>query len=261
MSKTNTGQPTKARNSSDSQDAHKNEGANSKLYTPTAQERALVEKFYEDQKRETPSPIMRAQKEESGNISLRSDHKDSTVAYALLAKALGTTEVEFISGMLSQLGSATTGKGQEVNEDGLNFVLSVLAGVAPRDRVEAMLAAQMAVVHLATMTFTRRLAHIETTQQQDSAQNALNKLMRTFTSQVETLKRYRSTAQQTVKVEHVHVHEGGQAIVGNVQTPGGAVSKRKDQTHAQIAHAPEPEMRGTLAEEREAVPQRSDEKR
>src|SRR5262245_7016680 len=40
--------------------------------------------------------------------------------------------------------------------------------------------------------------------------------MRTFTNQIETLKRYRSGAQQTVKVEHVY--EGGQAIVGNVQT-------------------------------------------
>lgn len=97
---------------------------------------------------------MRAQKEESGNISLRSEHKDATIAYALLAKALGTTEVEFISGMLSQLGNATTGKGQEFNEEGLNFVLSVLAGVSPRDRIEAMLAAQMGVVHLATMTLT-----------------------------------------------------------------------------------------------------------
>jgi hypothetical protein len=53
------------------------------------------------------------------------------------------------------------------------------------DRVEAMLAAQMALVHLTTMTFIRRLAHVETIQQQDSAQNALNKLMRTFTNQMD----------------------------------------------------------------------------
>src|SRR4029434_462466 len=108
----------------------------------------------------------------------------------------------------------------------------VLAGVAPRDRLEAMLAGQMAFVHLATMTFTRRLANVETIPQQDSSQNTLNKLMRTFTNQMETLKRYRSGAQQTVKVEHVHVHEGGQAIVGNVRTGGGA-QKPEGQAHAQ----------------------------
>jgi hypothetical protein len=84
--------------------------------------------------------------------------------------------------------------------------------------------------------------------------------MRTFTNQVETLKRYRSGAQQTVKVEHVHVHEGGQAIVGNVETGGGA-AKPNDQAHAQITLAPESEMRRPLAEEREAVPERSNEER
>jgi hypothetical protein len=50
-----------------------------------------------------------------------------------------------------------------------------------------------------------------------------------FTNQMETLKRYWSNAQQTVKIEHVHVHEGGKAIVGNVETGGGA-SKFKDQS-------------------------------
>ncbi|MGV6803932.1 MAG: hypothetical protein ACWA49_06980, partial [Ruegeria sp.] len=62
--------------------------------------------------------------------------------------------------------------------------------------------------------------------QQDSAERALNKLARTFTSQVETLKKYRSKADQTVRVERVEVKEGGQAIVGNVQN-GGAVGLQK----------------------------------
>jgi hypothetical protein len=258
MSKATTSQPSKAKNSPNIQDAGQNEAAATKPHTPTAQELLLVENFLAGQKEETPSPKIKAEKQENGTIGIRSQHKDGTVAYALLAKALGTSDAEFINGLLTQLASATTGRGQEVNEDGLNFVLSVLAGVAPRDRVEAMVAAQMAVVHLATMTFTRRLAHTETIQQQDSAQNALNKLMRTFTNQIETLKRYRSNAQQTVKVEHVHVHEGGQAIVGNVETGGGA-QKTVEQAHAQITHAPESPMRSPLAEEREAVPQRSNE--
>jgi hypothetical protein len=110
------------------------------------------------------------------------------------------------------------------------------------------------------VTFTRRLADTETIQQQDNAQNALNKLMRTFTNQVEKLKRYRSNAQQTVKVEHVHVHGGGQAIVGNSEAGGGA-TKSEVQAHAQIAHASESPMRSALTEERQAVPVTSNEER
>jgi len=37
---------------------------------------------------------------------------------------------------------------------------------------------------------------------------------------VEALKRYRSRGDQTVRVEHVTVNEGGQAIVGNVRHGG-----------------------------------------
>jgi hypothetical protein len=72
-----------------------------------------------------------------------------------------------------------------------------------------MLAAQMAATHNAIMTFARRLNHADTIPQQDSAERAFNKLARTFTAQVEALKRYRSASEQTVRVEHVTVNEGG----------------------------------------------------
>ena len=45
-----------------------------------------------------------------------------------------------------------------------------------------MLAAQMAAVHVATMTFARRLNHFETIPQQDSTERDLNKLAWTFTT-------------------------------------------------------------------------------
>ena len=61
--------------------------------------------------------------------------------------------------------------------------------------------------------------------QQDSAERTFNKLARTFTTQVAALKNYRTGGQQKMTVEHVHVHEGGQAIVGNVQGGGGIARK------------------------------------
>ncbi len=72
-------------------------------------------------------------------------------------------------------------KGRKPREEDANFMLSVMCGLEPKDQVEAMLAAQMAAVHMATMTFARRLANVETIPQQDSAERALNKLARTFT--------------------------------------------------------------------------------
>jgi hypothetical protein len=70
----------------------------------------------------------------------------------------------------------------------------------------------------ATMVFARRLNHVDNVPQQDSASRAFNQLARTFAAQVEAIKRHRNGGNQNVTVKHVHVHEGGQAIVGDVHT-------------------------------------------
>ena len=134
-------------------------------------------------------------------------------------------------------------------------MLAVVKGIEPRDQVEAMLAAQMAAVHMASMTFARRLAHVENIPQQDSASNAFNKLTRTFAAQMSALKDYRSRGEQKMTVQHVHVAEGGQAIVGNVNAPAEGVGARKKpevQPHG-LAYAPGVEMPRQIEENREAV--------
>ena len=72
-----------------------------------------------------------------------------------------------------------------------------------------------------------------------------NKLSRSFATLLEALNRHRGKGQQKVTVEHVHVHSGGQAVVGMVQTPGGGDGAKSEvQPHArQLAHAPQPAMR------------------
>ena len=79
-----------------------------------------------------------------------------------------------------------------------------------------MLATQMAAIHNATMQMASRLATVNGLPQAEAAERGLNKLARTFTLQLEALKRLHSGGEQKVRVEHVHVHEGGQAIVGHV---------------------------------------------
>lgn len=71
--------------------------------------------------------------------------------------------------------------------------------------------------------------------------NQANKLSRTYSTLLEALNRHRGKGQQKVTVEHVHVHSGGQAVVGVVGTPGGDISKSEVQPHEkQITHAPQP---------------------
>jgi hypothetical protein len=82
---------------------------------------------------------------------------------------------------------------------------------------------------MATMTQARRLQGSGTLEQMDLNERALNKLARTFATQIEALKRYRSKGEQRVIVKHLTVNEGGQAIVGNVAhqgRTGGVDAKR-----------------------------------
>jgi hypothetical protein len=90
--------------------------------------------------------------------------------------------------------------------------------------------------------------------------NQANKLSRTYATLLDTLNRHRGKGQQKVTVEHVHVHEGGQAIVGNVESRGGGfASKAKEQPHA-LAHAPSATMPSADAP-RQPVPVAREEER
>jgi hypothetical protein len=187
--------------------------------------------------------------------AVKIDHPDPVFGHLALLKAVGSTDSDFLEGLKKQLVNAGS-HGSAADEDGINFMLAVVKGIEPRDQVEAMLAAQMAAVHVASMTFARRLAHVDNIPQQDSAERAFNKLARTFAAQMSALKEYRSKGEQKMTVQHVHVAEGGQAIVGNVNAPTegvGARKKSEGQPHA-LGYAPGAAMSRQIEAERATVP-------
>ena len=152
--------------------------------------------------------------------------------------ALATADEDFLNGIVDQIASASA-HGQDI-ERGLNFMLSVIKGIEPRDQLEAMLAAQMAAVHVATMTFARDLAPVNI--------SGFNKLTRTFAMQMEALKRYRSGAEQKVTLQHVSVAEGGQAIIGNIThapRKNGQEQTAQEQTAQEKAATPPPTLPNT----------------
>jgi len=101
------------------------------------------------------------------------------------------------------------------------FTVSIVADIKPRDAVERMLAIQMAVTHVAMIRSGRWLAGAETIPQVQAHYSGFNKLARTYAAQVEALRKHRNGGAQTVRIEHVTIEAGAQAVVGNVQTGGG----------------------------------------
>jgi len=103
-----------------------------------------------------------------------------------------------------------------------NAVVAALHDIAPSGALEGMLAAQLVAAHMATMDC---YAHLTKTGERPTHEyhlNQVNKLSRTYVALLDALNRHQGkTGQQKVTVEHVHVHQGGQAIVGHVEQPGG----------------------------------------
>jgi hypothetical protein len=134
--------------------------------------------------------------------------------------------------------------------------VDALIGIAPRDEFEGMIAAQLIACHNASMECYRR-AMIGEQSFEGRRENLsqANKLSRTYAALLDALNRHRGKGQQKVTVEHVHVHSGGQAIVGTVERLPPTNSSRSENQHdaRQITHAPEPAMRSPDAE-REPVP-------
>lgn len=125
--------------------------------------------------------------------------------------------------------------------------IAALGGIGPRDELEGMMAAQLIAAHNATMECYRRAMLAEQTfEGRREALNQANKLSRTYAILVDALNKHRGKGQQKVMVEHVHVHAGGQAIVGTIeQKGGGGRSNLEEQPHAQqITYALEPTLWG-----------------
>jgi hypothetical protein len=206
------------------------------VYEPTPQERVALEANAVRKAKRPPAPRLAVKRTDSID-AVRLEHADVVVGFDLLKEALGTADKDFLAGVLGQLITATT-EGGKADERGLNFMLSIIKDVAPKDQLETLLAVQMAAVHVATMTFAKRLASVETLLQQDSAERAFNKLTRTFTVQLEALKRYGTGGEQRLTVTHLTVNDGGQAIVGSVQTEGGRPRQKvEEQPHA-VTYSP-----------------------
>src|SRR5436853_769959 len=115
----------------------------------------------------------------------------------------------------------------------LSAAVAALMGIAPKDELEGMMGAQLIAAHSAAMECYRRaMSGEQTFEGHRENLTQANKLSRTYAVLLDALNRHRGKGQQKVTVEHVHVHSGGQAVVGMVETPGGGDrGKSKDQPH------------------------------
>jgi hypothetical protein len=108
-------------------------------------------------------------------------------------------------------------------------------GRKPKDEIEAMLAAHMAVANIVLLELVARTRGAVAGHRYEGdgikrlnvLGNLTTKFMRTYTMQVEALVRKRRKGEQKISVKHVHVYAGGQAVVGSLSHREGRGYRKK----------------------------------
>jgi hypothetical protein len=180
--------------------------------------------------------------------TLPEEQGDAAERQAGILKCFGGSQADtWNAALANQLVAALWRKPEGTARDNqVKGAVGGLAGISPQDEMEGMLAVQMIAAHSAAMECYRRaMIPEQSTDGRAENLNHANKLSRTYSTLLEALNRHRGKGQQKVTVEHVHVHAGGQAIVGHIERGAGVDEKSERQPHAQqqIAHASEPPVR------------------
>jgi hypothetical protein len=141
--------------------------------------------------------------------------------------ATGIKNCDVADRIVCQVGESLLCSSPQTANSRLIKAIGTLSEVGPQNGTEAMLSTQMIAAHEAAMHFTKlgaaqtRLEAIEVCARQAA------RFMCVFNEQLEAMQKLKGkTGQQKVTVEHVHVNEGGQAIVGALIVPGGGDEPR-----------------------------------
>lgn len=150
-------------------------------------------------------------------------------------KLTGTRSRELQNKLVNQALSTTPSSEISTRKDkerAIDAALAAMAGLAPQDEAEGMLAAQMVATHNAALTCLRRGIHAETVPSYEMNLKHAEKLMGLYARQLEALDKHRGKGQQKITVEHVNVHAGGQAIVGSTVAAPPKAGREPQQSSA-----------------------------
>jgi len=101
-------------------------------------------------------------------------------------------------------------------------VLRIMSEMQPQNPFEGLLISNMTIVWSQAMKlFKIANQNITSSFLFEKYQNQGIKLMRLYNQQLETLDKHRRKGNQKMTVEHIHIHKGAQAIVGDVHQGGG----------------------------------------
>lgn len=200
-----------------------------------AEDQAMLSAMVRHRDREVRPSV--AVGDRNGHTDIACPHNDHVGHGIQIADTFGTRSGDFSHACINWLANAARDRSEPLSQEAINAALAVVAAAQPANEMEALLAVQMYATHDLSMEMMRRAKKANDLRSMTEFGTLATKLSRTMAAQIEALGKLRRGGEQTVRVEHVHVYHGGQAVVGVVNQGGGASGKRTEQSYGPGAAA------------------------
>lgn len=171
-----------------------------------------------------PVPRLEVGVDDRGHPAWRVAGVPVEVGRARLRALFGTASDAFVDGQIDALvHTLSQGLGRPPEQAQVEAALALIAGVRPRNELEAVLAVQIAATSAIALRLNRRLMKTDPAMADFlDAGIIATKFMRAFAGQVEALAKLRKPPVQLVRVERINISDGGQAVIGNISRGEGA---------------------------------------
>lgn len=157
-----------------------------------------------------------------GAMVTRKEGTSGTLYWVRMCKTFASSSEDFIMGQIDTITAyLTKNNSGGVTDRAMNEILAFVGGCSAENEMQATIAVQMALANDAAMRALSMIGQGVFIENAKSYSDIANKLMRTVATLGETLNKMQRGGTQIIK--HVHVNEGGQAIVADTfnHTPGG----------------------------------------
>ncbi|OIQ72120.1 hypothetical protein GALL_462540 [mine drainage metagenome] len=141
---------------------------------------------------------------------------------AMLRTTFGTFSEEFADTMMGKVISGLRPNAYDLLEEAtLNAALATVASLRPDSEIEALIAVQAVIAGFSALRM------FELSQRHFGEENVVvyggyaNKLIKLQIDLLQTLDRRRKGNSQSIEVKHVHIHAGGQGVIGIVNHDEG----------------------------------------
>ena len=184
----------------------------------SAAKSALPVQIVNANKPRTPPP--RVRKPSRQNDQVLAPTEDLEGHRAALRGVFGTLSEEFSQTMFGQLVALLRPNPFEhLDEATLNAAIALVASMQPKNELQALLAVEIAGTAFAGQKLLRSSQHQLDEIYIDVYGNYAVKILRLQLEMMQTLDKLQRGSNQTVEVRHVHIHSGGQGVVGIVNAP------------------------------------------